>query len=126
MPRKREKIFTCTKNSMYASYRQLRKRRAFINKNDRLLRITFHDFRRFFATKYHATYLNLPKTQRALGHKNINNTMRYIADQEEEFQSSNYDVRVAISEEEIKKAGEDGYEHYDTEGERHFYRKRKL
>lgn len=83
-------------------------------------------FRRFFATKDYTTYLNPIKTAKALGHRNINNTLRYIADQEEQFQSSNYDIRVAVSEEEIKKAGEDGYEHYDTEGERHFYRKRKL
>ncbi len=93
-------------------------------KNDRLTKITFHDFRKFFATKHHAKYLNVPKTQQALGHKNINNTMRYIALQE--FQCDDYDVQVAETVEEAKKLGEAGFEHYDTVDGRHLYRKRKL
>jgi integrase len=62
MPRKDSRIFTCTLNSMYASYRQLRKTRAFTLKNERLKEISFHDLRKFFATKHHAKYLNVPKT----------------------------------------------------------------
>ena len=82
MPRRERKVFTCTKNSMYSSYRQQRTSIAFKLKNDRLKRITFHDFRRFFATKDYATYLDLLKTADALGLRNINNARRYIAKQE--------------------------------------------
>jgi len=124
MPQKGKKVFTCTMNSMYASYRQQRKSIAFKLKNDRLTRMKFHDFRKFFATKHHAKYLNVPKTQQALGHKNINNTMRYIALQE--FQCDDYNVQVAETVEEAKKLGEAGFEHYDTIDDRHLYRKRKL
>jgi integrase len=124
MPKKGKKVFTCAMNSMYASYRRQRKSIAFKLKNDRLTKITFHDFRKFFATKHHARYLNVPKTQQALGHKNINNTMRYIALQE--FQCDDYDVQIAETVEEAKKLGEAGFEHYDTVDSRHLYRKRKL
>jgi integrase len=124
MPQKGKKVFTCTLNSMYASYRQQRKSIAFKLKNDRLTKITFHDFREFFATKHHATFLNVPKTQQALGHKNINNTMRYIALQE--FQCDDYEVQVATTVEEGKKLGEAGFDHYDTIDGRSLYRKRKL
>lgn len=124
MPKQGKRIFTCTKNSVYSSYRQQRKGIAFKLSNDRLTKITFHDFRKFFATKHHAKYLNVPKTQQALGHKNINNTMRYIALQE--FQCDDYDVQVAETVEEAKKLGEAGFEHYDTVDGRHLYRKRKL
>jgi integrase len=124
MPRKGKTIFTCTKNSMYASYRQQRKSIEFKLQNDRLTTISFRDFRKFFATKHHAKYLNVPKTQQALGHKNINNTMRYIALQE--FQCDDYEVQVAETVEEGKKLGEAGFEHYDTIEGRHLYRKRKL
>jgi integrase len=122
--RKGTRVFACTKNSMYSSYRQQRRSLAFKLQNDRLTKITFRDFRKFFASKHHAKYLNLPKTQQALGHKNINNTMRYVALQE--FECDDYDVQVAETVEEAKKLGEAGFEHYDTVEGRHLYRKRKL
>lgn len=124
MPRKGKRIFTCTMNSMYSSFRRQRRRTAFKLKNDRLIKITFHDFRRFFATKHYGKYLDVLKTAEALGLRNINNVRRYIDTQD--YQSDDYEVQVAETVEEAKKLGEAGFEHYDTIDSRHLYRKRKL
>ena len=91
--------------------------------NPRLKRITFHTFRHFFATMLYAKTLNILKVQRALGHKNINNTIIYT--HLVTFESDDYEVQTAETVEEAKKLGEAGFEHYDTIEQVHLYRRRK-
>jgi integrase len=124
MPRKGERVFTCTLNTMYSAFRQQRKRIAFKLKNDRIAKITFHDLRRFFATKHYAKYRDPPKTAEALGLLNLNNVRRYI--DTDGYQSEDYEVRVATTVEEGKKCIEEGYEYSNTIDDRHLYRKRKV
>jgi hypothetical protein len=71
----------------------------------------------------YAKTLNILKVQRALGHRNINNTIIYthLID----FRSDEYEVQIAETVQEAKKLGEAGFEHYDTIGNAHLYRKRK-
>ena len=71
----------------------------------------------------YAKTLNILKVQRALGHKNINNTTIYthLID----FKSDEYEVQVAETVDEAKKLGEAGFDHYDTVDNCHLYRKRK-
>ena len=42
-----------------------------------------------------------------------------------DFKSDEYEVQIAITVDEAKKLGEAGFEHYDTLGDKHLYRKRK-
>lgn len=42
-----------------------------------------------------------------------------------DFKSDEYEVQIAENVGEAKKLGEAGFEHYDTIGERHLYRRRK-
>ncbi len=42
-----------------------------------------------------------------------------------DFRSEEYEVQIAETVEEAKKLGEAGFEHYDTIGDSHLYRKRK-
>ena len=41
------------------------------------------------------------------------------------FKADEYDVQIAETAEEAKKLAEAGFEHFDTIGEEHLYRKRK-
>jgi len=123
LKRKGDRVFPCTKNSMYASFRQQRRKLAFELKNERLLKITFHDFRRYFATQHYMKYLSLVKTAQALG-VDPKNALRYI--DTESSECPEYEVQVATTVEEGKRLGEAGYDHYDTIDDRHLYRRRKL
>ncbi|MGD8545004.1 MAG: hypothetical protein PVH12_02410 [Candidatus Bathyarchaeota archaeon] len=71
----------------------------------------------------YAKSLNILKVQRALGHKNINNTIIYT--HLITFESDDYEVQTAETVEEAKKLGEAGFEHYDTIDQVHLYRRRK-
>jgi len=123
LPRKNKRVFNATMNTMQSNFRKQRNRLAVKLKNPRLRQITFHTFRHFFATMLYAKTLNIMRVQQALGHKNLNNTQIYthLID----FESDEYEVQIAETVEEAKKLGEAGFEHYDTIGNSHLYRKRK-
>lgn len=123
LPRKNKRVFNATMNTMQSNFRKQRNRLAVKLKNPRLRQITFHTFRHFFATMLYAKTLNIMRVQQALGHKNLNNTQIYthLID----FKSDEYEVQIAETVEEAKKLGEAGFEHYDTIGNSHLYRKRK-
>jgi len=123
LSRKSNRVFACSMNTMKSNFRRQRNLLAKKLQNPRLKRITFHTFRHFFATMLYAKTLNILKVQRALGHRNINNTIIYthLID----FRSDEYEVQIAETVEEAKKLGEAGFEHYDTIGDSHLYRKRK-
>ena len=123
LSRKNNRIFSASMNTMQSNFRRQRNRLAVKLKNPRLKRITFHTFRHFFATMLYAKTLNILKVQRALGHRNINNTVIYthLID----FRSDEYEVQIAETVQEAKKLGEAGFEHYDTIENAHLYKKRK-
>ena len=123
LPRKNDRVFPNTTNTIQSSFRKQRNAVAVKLGNPRLKQISFHSLRHFYATMLYAKTLNILKVQQSLGHKNINNTLIYT--QLIEFKSEEYDVQVAETVEEAKKLGEVGFEHYDTIGEYHLYRKRK-
>jgi len=122
-PRKSNRVFNVTMNTMQSNFRRQRTRLAIKLKNPRLKQITFHTFRHFFATMLYAKTLNILRVQQALGHKNINNTMIYT--QLIDFKADEYEVQVAETVKEAKKLGEAGFEHYDTIEDYHLYRRRK-
>jgi len=75
--------------------------------------MTFHTFRHFKATTaYHKTK-DIVSVQQRLGHKDIENTMIYIAIEQTLFQktSDEFTVKVAETEEETVKLLEVGFEY---------------
>jgi integrase len=123
LQRKNKRVFNSKENTMQSSFRKQRNRLAIKLKNQRLTQIHFHTFRHFYATTLFARTLNLLRVQQALGHRSINNTMIYT--QLIDFKSDEYEVQIATTVDEAKKLGEAGFEHYDTMGDKHLYKKRK-
>ena len=123
LPRKSSRVFKASMNTVQSNFRGQRNRLAIKLKNPRLKRITFHTFRHFYATTLYAKTLNILKVQRALGHKNINNTQIYthLID----FKTDEYEVQVAETVEEARRLGEAGFAPYDSFGNHHLYRRRK-
>jgi len=78
LPKKNKLVFSGTKTGTLINHLAiLRKRLASKLENPRLLRIHFHTFRHWYATKtYHKTK-DLLFTQRVLGHRSLNSTLRY-------------------------------------------------
>lgn len=123
LPRKSDKVFTSASSTMQGNYRRQRNKLAFKLNNPNLKQITFHSFRHFYATMLYAKTLNILRVQQCLGHKSINNTLIYT--HLITFKSEEYEVQMAETPEEAMKLGEAGFEHYDTVGNQHLYRKRK-
>jgi integrase len=77
LPREDEKMWRAKLRTIRRTYQHSRARIAEITKNPRLKRITFHTFRHWKATmEYHKTK-DILHVMRMLGHRNINNTLKY-------------------------------------------------
>src|SRR3989442_1905145 len=78
LPRKNKFVFSGTMTGTLRNHLdKTRKRLAIKIENPRLTRIHFHTFRHWYATKtYHRTK-DLLFTQRVLGHRSLNSTLRY-------------------------------------------------
>ncbi len=73
-----DKVFNVTTKGARMTFTQLRKRSAEKLSNPRLLKIHFHTFRHWKATtEYHNTK-DIIHVKTILGHRTINNTMKYI------------------------------------------------
>jgi len=118
------KIFTY-KNKFYLgkTFRKQRKRIAHKLGNPRILRIHFHTFRHWKATReYHKTK-DILHVMQLLGHKNIKNTLKYT--QLVNFKTDEYTCKVAKTLKEASELIEVGFE-YVTEMEGYkLFRKRK-
>jgi len=125
LPKKSERIFPTTYKTTVGSYHKIRNRLAQNTQNPRLLSIKLTTFRHWGGTMIaHRTNGNLLKVQKALRHKNIKNTMKYI--NLINFQENEYDVETAETPEEAKKLATVGYEKFDEFQGVHIYRKPKL
>ena len=82
------RIWKAKLKTIRRTFQYSRARIAEVTKNPRLLRITFHTFRHWKATmEYHRTK-DILHVMRMLGHRNINNTLKYtqlIKTEDEEF-----------------------------------------
>jgi integrase len=123
LPRKEERVFPVTYNTVERNLNYLRKRTATKLQNPRLLHITFHTLRHWKATmEYHQTK-DILHVMQMLGHKNIQNTLLYT--QLITFESDEYHVRVATTLEEDKELIEAGFEYVTERNGVKIYRKRK-
>jgi len=113
LPKTSERIFPTTYNSLFCSYSKVRKRAAHIQKNPRLLSIELRTFRHWGGTMLaHYTNGNVLTVKRLLGHKRIENTMKYIS-MTNNFKDDEFEIATATTDEEIKKIGGAGFTKYD-------------
>jgi integrase/predicted RNA-binding Zn-ribbon protein involved in translation (DUF1610 family) len=112
LPRKSQRIFTCTYDSISTAYCRLRKRLAETQQNPRLLSIELRTFRHWGGTMiaYH-TNGNVLIVKKLLGHKNINSSMKYIG--MIQFKDDQFETTTATTVEEILKLGQAGWIKYD-------------
>jgi len=124
LPKKSKRVFPTTYHNMFACFRTIRKRAAQNLQNPRLTEISFKTFRHWGGTMIaYYTHGNVLKVQELLGHKNIQNTMKYI--HMIHFKDDEFEIATATTQEEIKELGAAGFEKYDQHQGMHFYRKPK-
>jgi integrase/transcription elongation factor Elf1 len=113
LPKTSEQIFPTTYATMFCCYQRVRKRAAELQKNPRLLSIELRTFRHWGGTMLaHYTNGNVLTVQRMLGHKRIENTMKYIG--MINFKDDQFEVATATTVDEAKNILSAGFD-YVTE-----------
>ena len=106
------------------TYMKLRKRLSHKLQNPRLLEISFHTFRHWKATMEYYKTKDILHVRQLLGHKNINNTLKYT--QLVTFETDEWHSSTAKTTEEAQKLVEAGFEYVcTTPQETMLFRKRK-
>jgi len=121
---KTDRIFPTTYGIMQNCFNLVRKRAATNLQNPRLRKIHFTTFRHWGGTKIaHITHGNVLAVKKALGHKNIKNTMKYI--HLNHFEDSEFEVATATTIDEMKQLAAKGFEKFDEAYGIHIFRKPK-
>ncbi len=127
LPRKSQRAFTY-KNSTYMSktFRKQRKRAVQKLGNPRIKRIHFHTLRHWRATmEYHRTK-DILHVMQFLGHKRIENTLRYIQLEQMLYkESDDYICKVANNVKEAKDLIETGFDHICEYQDKKLFKKPK-
>ena len=129
LPRKDKRVFPTTYQSMMMCLNSLKKKAARKQQNPALLAITFKSYRHFGGSMLaHYTNGNVLKVQKALRHKSVLNTMKYIHSIQN-LREDDFEETTATTPEEIRKLGKAGWIKYDEATFNnvtiHFYRKPK-
>ena len=113
LPKTHERIFPTSYGSIFGSYTRLRKRTAELQKNPRLMSIEMRTFRHWGGTMIaHYTNGNVLTVKKLLGHKRIENSMKYIG--MINFKDDEFEVTTATTVEDAKKILSAGFD-YVTE-----------
>jgi len=121
-PSPRKHVFGELKSTRRLYYKA-RKSAARKLQNPRLLQITFHTFRHWKATMEYAKTKDILHVMKVLGHKNINNTLRYT--QLIDFENDEYTSKVARTIEETCELVELGFQYVcDFDGAKIFRKRR--
>lgn len=124
LPKKGKRVFTTTYGNMQGCFRILKLRVANVLQNPRLRQIRFTTFRHWGGTMIaHYTHGNVLAVQRALGHKSILSTMKYI--HMINFKDDEFEVATATTVEEAKQLATAGFEKFDEFQGIHIFRKPK-
>jgi integrase len=128
LPKTQERIFTMTYPSLYGTYTKMRRRVASMQQNPRILSIELRTFRHWGGTMIaHYTNGNVLMVKKLLGHKRVENSMKYIG--MIDFKNDDFEVATATTVEEITKLGIAGWVKYDEINfngtQMHFYKKPK-
>jgi integrase len=112
LPRTTEKVFPTSYQNMAVSYYRMRKKIAYKLNNPRIMKISLITFRHFGATMVYHQTRNILLVKKLLGHKRIDNTMKYT--QLIQFKDNEYEVATASTLEEAKQVLTAGFD-YVTE-----------
>jgi integrase len=113
LPKTSERVFPTTYGVMQSCYQRIKKRTAELQKNPRLLAIEFRTFRHWGGTMLaHYTNGNVLTVKKLLGHKRVENTMKYIG--MVHFKDDQYEVTTATTIDEAKQILSTGFD-YVTE-----------
>ncbi len=123
LPRHSSRPFTGSLRHFARSYRRQRKRAAHKLQNQRISEITFHTLRHWKATmEYHKTK-DILHVKQLLGHRNIQNTMKYT--QLVSFEDDQHTCRVAEDLEEARELIEAGFDYVTDMDDKKLFRKPK-
>lgn len=128
LPRINEMIFGGkTRNSSRNTFSRVRARLATKLQNPRLLEVHCHTLRHWALTMYQHKAHDIVLTARFAGHRNINNTMKYLHLEQMLFNDAQDDfiVKTAKTSEEAARLIEIGFQLQDVIDDGHIYRKRK-
>lgn len=113
LPKTSERVFPVAYRTLFSCYSKVRKRAASLQKNPRLLSIQLRTFRHWGGTMLaYYTNGNVLTVKKLLGHKRIENTMKYI-NFTPGFRDDEFEIATATTDEEIKKIGASGFIKYD-------------
>jgi integrase len=113
LPKTSERIFPTSYGVMSNCYMRIRKRAAELQKNPRLLSIQLRTFRHWGGTMIaHYTNGNVLTVKKLLGHKRVENTMKYIG--MINFKDDEFEVATATTVDEAKQVLSAGFD-YVTE-----------
>jgi integrase len=123
LPKEGERIFNTTYTNMARNYHAMRKHIATKLNNPRILKISFVTFRHWGATMLYHQTRNILLVKKLLGHKKIENTMKYT--QLIQFKDSEYEVTSATTLEEAKTVLAAGFEYVTEKDGTMLFRKPK-
>lgn len=113
LPKKTERVFPCKYHNVFCSYARMRRKTAEVQGNPRLLKIELRTFRHWGGTMIaHYSNGNVLLVKKLLGHKRVENTMKYIG--MIDFKADEFEVATATTVEEAKKVLSSGFD-YVTE-----------
>ena len=129
LPKNDKRVFPTTYQSMMMCLNTLKKKAARKQQNPALLDITFRSFRHWGGSMLaHYSNGNVLMVKKALRHKSVLNTMKYIHTIQN-LRDDDFEETTATTPEEIRKLGKAGWTKYDeltVNGlTMHFYRKPK-
>lgn len=109
LPKESERIFNTTYTNIAHNYYALRKQVAKRLNNPRILKISLVTFRHWAATMLYHQTRDILLVKKLLGHKKIENTMKYT--QLIQFKDSEYEVATATTIEQAKSVIAAGFEY---------------
>jgi len=113
LPKDNKRVFPCKYSSISNTYSRMRKRLSETQKNPRLLSIELRTFRHWGGTMvaWH-TNGNVLLVKKLLGHKRIENSMKYIG--MIQFKEKDFETTSATTVEDILKLGQAGWTEYSV------------
>ncbi len=117
LPKKSEKVFGCTYESLASCFYDHRKRATRKLGNPRLLKITFTTLRHWKGTMLYHKTKDILRVKKILGHKNVQTTLIYINLETGLFGKTNdeFIVRVAANTKEACQLVEAGFDYVTGE-----------
>jgi integrase len=123
LPKKSELVFDTSYTKIAERFRNMRKKVASNLQNPRILSITLRTFRHFGATMLYAQTRDILLVKKLLGHKKIENTLKYT--QLINFKDNEYETATATDIEEAKQLISSGFEYVTDMNSIKLFRKPK-